>query len=186
MQQQVNGQTTNYLWDEFSLFGDVVLESDGGGALLASYTLGNGRMLSQSRGGVPSYYLQDGQGSTRALTDASGAVTDSSSYTAFGETYSQSSATPNTYLYTGQQYDAGTGLYNLRARYYNPGLGRFLSRDSAEVLYGNPVELNRYAYAANNPVNYYDPSGNISLTWGQLNRNSVKAASIAFPPVAKF
>ena len=116
-------------------------------------------MLSQSRGAVPSYYLQDGQGSTRALTDASGAITDSYSYTAFGETYSQSGATPNTYLFTGQQYDAGTGLYSLRARYYNPGLGRFLSRDSAEVLYGNPVELNRYAYAANNPVNYYDPSG---------------------------
>ncbi|MBZ0305708.1 MAG: hypothetical protein K8I82_06535 [Anaerolineae bacterium] len=70
--------------------------------------------------------------SVRMLTDEAGTVTDSYDYDAFGDFYTPQTAgtTPNHYLYTGQQYDAETGLYSLRARYYNPSDGRFLSRDS--------------------------------------------------------
>jgi len=116
-------------------------------------------LLSQTRSGAISYFLQDGQSSTRALTDNTGAITDTYSYTAFGELQSQSGSTTNSYLYTGQQFDSLTGLYDLRARYYNPGLGRFLSQDTYPVNFGSPLELNRYAYTANNPINAMDPSG---------------------------
>ena len=119
--------------------------------------------------------LHDGQGSTRALADESGAITDSYTYDAFGEIYEQSGTTENPYLYTGQQYDDLTGLYSLRARYYNPALGRFLSRDTASVLYDNPLELNRYVYAANNPINASDPTGNQALFERlNLDLNTVK------------
>jgi RHS repeat-associated protein len=47
----------------------------------------------------------------------------------------------------------------LWARYYDPAIGRFLSQDPYPVNTGNPMELNRYVYTANNPVNYTDPSG---------------------------
>lgn len=60
----------------------------------------------------------------------------------------------NRILYTGQQYDALTGQYYLRARYYNPILGRFMQED---VYQGDG--LNLYAYCGNNPVVYFDPSG---------------------------
>jgi len=75
-----------------------------------------------------------------------------------------STGTPNTdYLYTGQQFDTSTGLYSLRARYYDPGVGRFNSRDMWAYDFQNPMEFNRYVYAAGNPVNLVDPSGYDSI-----------------------
>lgn len=62
----------------------------------------------------------------------------------------------NRILYTGQQYDQISGQYYLRARYYNPVVGRFLQED---VYRGDG--LNLYAYCENNPVGYYDDEGNV-------------------------
>jgi RHS repeat-associated protein len=136
----------------------VVYETTG--SVSTSYVLAGSKLISQTQNGSTSFYLQDGQGSTRNLTDSTGNVTDSYSYTAFGEIYSQTGTTENKYLYTGQQYDAETNLYSLRARYYNPSNGRFLSQDKYAVNFNNPIELNRYGYAANSPINLSDPSGN--------------------------
>jgi len=154
-----SGTTTGYLWDEASAYGDVALETAGSGTPQASYTLGNSELLSQKRGASTSYYLRDGQNSTRALTDGSGSVTDRYSYDAFGTLQDRQGSTANPYLYTGQQYDTTTGLYNLRARYYNPADGRFLSRDTAGFDQSSPTNLNRYLYAASDPINGMDPSG---------------------------
>ncbi len=118
-QQTAGTQTTNYLWDQFSPYGDVIQESDGTGAPTASYVLGDTELLTQTRGTTTNYYLHDGQNSVRALTDVSGNVTDSYLYDAFGNTRAKTSTTVNSYQYTGQQFDSMTGLYDLRARYYN-------------------------------------------------------------------
>lgn len=157
--QTFDGEVTNYLWDEASPFGDVVLESDGSGATLASYILAGTQLISQTRSGATSYYLQDGQGSVRGLTNVSGTLIDSYAYSAFGEMLSHTGTTVNPYQYAGQQFDAATGLYNLRARYYDPADGRFLSQDVYPYNLANPIELNRYSYAANSPINYSDPTG---------------------------
>jgi RHS repeat-associated protein len=98
------------------------------------------------------YYLYDGLGSVAELTDDSGVVTDSYVYDVFGAVTSSTGSTANDWLFTGEQEDGETGLYFLRARYYDPETGRFLARD--------PLEFNqRYAYAGNNPVAYTDPAG---------------------------
>ncbi|MBZ0318912.1 MAG: hypothetical protein K8L91_21030 [Anaerolineae bacterium] len=159
VRQTVGSDTTNYLWDELSAYGDVVRETNGTGTELASYTLAGSQILGQTRSGVTSYYLSDGQGSTRALLNGTGDLTDTYAYTAFGEIYNQTGGTLNNYLYTGQQFDSLMGLYSLRARYYDPGVGRFVSRDTYPIDYQNPIELNRYGYTANNPINGYDPTG---------------------------
>ncbi|HEU0291250.1 MAG TPA: RHS repeat-associated core domain-containing protein, partial [Anaerolineales bacterium] len=163
--QTFNGQVTNSLWDEASPYGDVVLETNGSGSTLASYVLGGTQLISQTRGSTTSYFLQDGQGSTRALTNSSSTVTDTHSYTAFGELFNQTGSTTNSYLYTGQQFDSLTGLYSLRARYYNPAMGRFLSQDTYPYNFGNPIELNRYVYTANDPINAMDPSGHLLIEY---------------------
>jgi len=158
--RQTSGSTSlQYVWDEASQYGDVVSEFDSSDTLLTSYVLGNNELVSQKRGGVVSYYLQDAQNSVRTLTDFTGAVTDRYSYDAFGETRARVGSTPNDYRYAGQRFDSFSGLYNLRARLYEPSTGRFLSRDPAALDTGDPLELNRYVYTANNPINGSDPTG---------------------------
>jgi RHS repeat-associated protein len=115
-------------------------------------------VLSQTGSNQTLYLLKDVKHSTRLVTNASGSMTSTYYYNAFGEL--QNAGTLETkYLYTGQQFDESTGLYSLRARYYNPAEGRFQSRDTWAYNMQNPIELNRYVYTANNPVNWSDPSG---------------------------
>ncbi len=83
------------------------------------------------------------------------------------------------YLFARLQYDSATGLYSMRARYYDPGVGRFLSRDTWAINYANPVELNRYVYAANNPVRWSDPSGHFSFAEFKLLVQRVAVPAIA-------
>ncbi len=152
-------QVTNYLWDEASRYGDVVAETDGNGALLASYTLGGTELLWQERGGAISTYLHDGQGSVRSLADASGNITDRYAFSAFGSLQERIGTTVNSYYYTGQPFDTLTGLLYLRSRYYAVDAGRFLSRDTALIDVKAPADLNRYVYVGNNPINASDPRG---------------------------
>jgi RHS repeat-associated protein len=102
---------------------------------------------------VQTYYLQDGLGSTTGLTDGSGGVTDSYTYDVFGALRSQAGTSANPYRFTGEQNDP-TGLEYLRARYYDPALGRFLSRDLWPASAVNPQSRNRYIYVYNNPLRY--------------------------------
>ena len=106
------------------------------------------------------FYAKDVQGSTTNITDNTGACVQSYDYTDFGET-AQRIATDfeNEICYTGGIYDELTGLYYLNARYYNPDEGVFLSQDTYRGTEKNAECWNLYAYCANNPINYVDPSG---------------------------
>ena len=86
-------------------------------------------------------------------------VTDSYDYDVFGNKVNSTGATPNNYLYRGEQWDPDLGLYYLRARYYNPLTGRFMSRDPNEGKRWDPKSLHKYLYAAGDPVNAKDATG---------------------------
>jgi RHS repeat-associated protein len=62
-------------------------------------------------------------------------------------------------LYTGQRWEAGIGLYDYNARYYDPALGRFVQADSVVPSPHNSQSFNRYLYTLGNPLRYTDPSG---------------------------
>ena len=62
-------------------------------------------------------------------------------------------------LFTGEQRDPETGMYYLRARYYDPEIGRFITRDTWPGDQQRPMSLNKYMYAEGNPVVFVDPSG---------------------------
>ena len=88
------------------------------------------------------------------------AITDTYEYDAFGNLLNPASnGTPNNYLYRGEQYDPDLSLYYLRARYYNPITGRFMSRDPENGMVKDPRTLHKYLYASGDPVNRADPSG---------------------------
>jgi RHS repeat-associated protein len=90
-------------------------------------------------------------------------VTDTYEYDAFGNSFTVSGSTPNEFLYRGEQYDSDLGLYYLRARYYNPVTGRFMSKDSLGGLRSIPATLHKYLYAGADPVNRIDPQGRLEL-----------------------
>ena len=78
-------------------------------------------------------------------------------YDAFGNVVISEEKIRNIFKFTGEQYDQLTGQYYLKARYYNPVIGRFTQMDT---YLGDG--LNLYAYVQNNPVRYVDPRGHIS------------------------
>ncbi|HKP95220.1 MAG TPA: DUF6531 domain-containing protein [Fibrobacteria bacterium] len=150
-----------YLIDPLLLYGQVIAETDGSNSLVAEYVVGLDR-VSLRRSGAAHYYLADGQGSTRLLTDSTGTATDSTVYTAFGETLFSSGSTPNAYLYTGEQFDGSAGLYNLRARQMDPKTGRFASVDPYAGKVGKPISQHSYLYADQSPLSKFDPTGRMS------------------------
>ncbi len=167
----VDGVTTDYLVDQNRDYTQV-LEERVDGSLTVNYVYGLD-LISQERGGQTSFYLVDGLGSTTALTDASGNLTDTYTYDAFGETSGRSGSTENNYLFAGEQFDREVGQYYLRQRYYNQGTGRFSRRDSYEGKYNEPLTLHKYIYANNSPVVFIDPSGYASIQEGNDVHNAL-------------
>src|SRR5579863_9205385 len=159
----VGGVTTKYLVDEMNPTGyPQVFDELVGGAVTRTYTYGLQRISEEqqiSSSWTPSFYGYDGGGTVRQLTNIAGAVTDSYEFDAFGNLVASTGTTPNAYLYRGEQYDPDLGLYYLRARYYNPITGRFMSRDPEDGKRTDPKTLHKYLYAGGDPVNAKDPTG---------------------------
>jgi len=155
----VSSGTTMYLVDDLNPTGlPQVVDEIVGGAVQRTFTYGLQRISENqfvSSGWTPSFYEYDGEGSVRQLTGSAGSPTDTYEYDAFGNEINHTGTTANNYLYRGEQYDPDLSLYYLRARYYNPLTGRFLSVDS-QASEGQ----RRYEYAAADPVNGMDPTGN--------------------------
>jgi RHS repeat-associated protein len=171
----VNGVTTQYLVDDLNPTGypQVIEEltgSIGAGVVTRTYTYGLQRIsenLSPSLTGnnawTPSFYVYDGAGSVRQLTNSTGVVTNEYEYDAYGNSFTKAGTTPNNYLYRGEQYDSDLGLYYLRARYYNPATGRFMGRDPEDGIPTDPASVHKYLYAKGDSVNLIDPMGRLSI-----------------------
>jgi RHS repeat-associated protein len=169
----VGGVTTSYLVDTQSPTGyaQVIQENFSGGRgtsyeLSHTYVYGleqiserlyylqNSNALYQTF-----YYVHDGHGSVRALTDPTGTVTDTYDYDAFGSLIHSTGTTPNNYLFASEQYDPDLSLYYNRARYLNTSSGRFWSMDTTEGKDETPSSLHKYLYCSGDPLNKSDQSG---------------------------
>jgi RHS repeat-associated protein len=148
--------------------GQCVADLDASGRPIRSYTWGPGvdnllAVTVYGAGATNSYYaVKDHLGSVHALIDSSGELVASYTYDAWGNLLSATinySLLPITFscrfLFQGREYSAATGLYNFRARWYAPELGRWLSPDPIGFEGG----LNLYEFCGNNPVNFRDPGG---------------------------
>jgi RHS repeat-associated protein len=159
--------TTWYVQDSNYAYAQVIeaYESVGAGPkrLTATYTFADD-LVSQTRydeAGNPStsFVQMDGFGSTRWLTDSTGAITDEVDYDAFGNTVRRSGSTEVEHLYRGERFDALLDAYDLRARLYMPGNGRFLTQDTFAGYALAPQSLHKYTYGHADPVSNTDPSG---------------------------
>jgi RHS repeat-associated protein len=162
--ETVAGVTTQYLVDTQNPTGYAqVVDELQNGAVVRRYSWGLELISKLETGNSKlSFYGFDGHGSVRFLTDATGAVTDTYDYDAFGNLINQTGSTPNNYLFAGEQYDPAMALYYNRARYLNTATGRFWSMDNDDEDFFDPVSLHRYLYASGNPVRYGDPSGHFA------------------------
>ena len=154
----VSGTTYQYHYS-----GDkVIYITDGNNNILNEFSYDpQGNPATMAYNGATYYYHVDGHGNITALTDASGNTAAQYTYDAWGNILTQSGtvASTNPLRYSGYMYDGATGLYYLMARYYDPGVGRFITRDTFHGFENEPQSLNQYAYCHNNPVVYVDPSG---------------------------
>jgi RHS repeat-associated protein len=166
--QTTHNGTYTYVNDVARILPTVVNEQGPDGNIDYGY----GRGLIESYSASFNYFYQyDGVGSVVALTDTKGKLQASYAYDAWGN---QVLALPdvrtkNKFRFTGQALDPGTGLYYLRARYYDPSVGRFISRDPVGGLSRVPLSNNRYAYTLNNPLHFVDPSGYAPEVPGDLS-----------------
>lgn len=171
----VNGATTNFVTTADNR---EVLEYDGAsGAILRwfAYGLGANDVLNQINvaAATRSTLLPDIQGSVIASVDSATATLTKIGYLPYGRS---GTTAPTSFGYTGQRYDAESGLYYYRARHYSPALGRFLQPDPI----GTSGGINLYAYVGNDPLNLIDPSGNIGFTFsigalGEIGLSSIFA-----------
>ena len=184
VRKNVGATATRYLVDELNPTGySQAVDELVNGNVLRSYTYGLQRISQDWAPPSPTahFYVYDGHGSVRALTDIAGVVTDVYEYDAFGNLVAGFGNTANVNLYAGEQFDVDLGLYYLRARWYRGSTGRFLTGDAFEGVQCNPISQNRYLFADQNPTNRLDPSGHFSraLTWAAVLPPTFVAAATA-------
>ncbi|MFZ2095373.1 MAG: SBBP repeat-containing protein, partial [Anaerolineales bacterium] len=122
-----------------------------------TYLYGEGRIGEKQPAGWQ-YYTNDGLGSLRQLTDNTGAVTLAKGYEPYGEVLDSAGSSTSSFGYTGEWTDS-TGLVYLRARYYDPMVGRFVTGDTWGGDMNQPMSYNAWLYTFANPINLTDPTG---------------------------
>lgn len=181
---------------------DLVAEMDGGNNTLARYSYSGVQtddILSAdvSSAGVAAglapasgrfYFLKDSSGSITEIVNSSGTIMQQYSYNAFGKVSSVldgsganvtgSAPIKTAFAFIGRELDAETGFYYVRARYYDPSIGRFMQEDPNPGVMSSPLSMvNKYIYAHNSPTRFKDPRGRD--IWDEIGKGiSVIAGAI--------
>jgi len=164
----VDGNQTVHVWDGQNM----VLETGGNGQVKDVYTRGLNLIKSNENG----YYVYNGHGDVVSIVDGNGLITKTYDYDAFGVETDKNETDLNPFRYCGEYTDLETGSIYLRARYYNPVTGGFMSED--------PIRdgLNWYIYANNNPVRYGDRDGLRTYIINGINNSGTGSP----PPIERF
>ena len=158
----VNGVTTSYTYVD----GRVTHETNGTDTIHYRYDT-NGTLLSMNLNGTEYYYLYNGQRDVIGLYDANGNVVVEYTYDAWGKPLTTTGSLASTvgaknpYRYRGYRYDAESGLYSLKTRYYSPEVKRFISSDDGFYENNGIFKNNLYIYCCNSPLLHRDDSGHV-------------------------
>lgn len=153
----------NYAYDGDGLRSDLLWDTSTDLPLIVGDSAGlyisgpDGLPLTQlTFDGKQRYYHHDQLGSTRAITDSTGTISARYSFDSYGNTTDSSGSTNNPFGYAGQYTDRASGLIYMRARWYDPATGQFITSDPIGSASG---ETHLYRYAGGDPANMVDPSG---------------------------
>ena len=164
--------TTEYLYDLTQEYYQVISETTtyaNGTSATTAYAYGLERIAAYSENGV-TRYVYDGRGSVAQTVNVPvagkavssnlpdvGVQVQTFSYTAYGE--QMGGVKVSGFTYNAEAYDAATGMLNLRARQYEPAVGRFSGKDMMRGYTMLTISIHRYLYTYNNPINWIDPDG---------------------------
>jgi len=147
--------SSTYVGQIYEVHGSTTIQYISAGSILVAMKTSSGNLF---------YYLPDHLGSTSLLVDHLQGSVRNNQYGPFGGFFNTTGTQDSDYKFTGQRVDIRPDLYYFNARYYDPILGQFITPDPA-LLQGqkqyllNPLNLNAYTYAYNNPLRNTDPTG---------------------------
>jgi len=180
----------------FAYDADNLIETvNSSGGVVARYTQDRDidEPLAMMRGTITDYYEQDGIGSVTSLSSFAGALVQTYTYDSFGSTTNSSGSLTNFFRYAAREFDTETNLYDYRARYYDPGAGRFIKEDPIQFGSGDP---NFYDYVENDATNYTDPTGRLrypgtnwcgpNWTGGRVEEYDPAHANLYKPPTNRY
>lgn len=152
------GQTTRYYYDG----ANIIAEGTVTGSNVthkASYIRGKQLETRVDASRSKSYYVLNGHGDVVGLVDGAGKPLNTYTYDIWGAPITTQETISQPFRYSGEYWDNSTGLQYLRARWYDPSVGRFMGEDTYEGELTNPLSQNLYTYGHNNPIKFIDPSG---------------------------
>jgi RHS repeat-associated protein len=172
-----SGVVTNQIWSGDNIICDDVVENNS--SIFKTYIQGNdteAMITNVENTTVYNFYanIYNGRGDVVKSMQLGGSTSESYQFDAFGNNTSDATYTiPNPFLYSGEYTDSETGKQYLRARYYDPTIGRFTQEDTYWGSEDSQFSLNLYTYCAQNPVMYKDPSGHILILRGTINQRNI-------------
>ena len=151
-------EDTTYTYNTNAKLSMLLMKTTNG--VVTKYVYGKGLIGEEVSGAFKTYHF-DCRGSTIALTDASGNITDTFAYDTYGKLISRTGTSKVIFGYNGRDgvVTDDNGLIYMRARYYSPAMKRFINADIIPGKLSNAITLNRFAYANGNPVSFVDPFG---------------------------
>ena len=157
-------EDTTYTYDTNCKLSKLLTKTTDG--VVTKYVYGNGLIGEETNSTFRTYHF-DFRGSTVAITDSNGTITDTFAYDTYGKLISRTGTSKVIFGYNGRDgvVTEDNGLIYMRARYYSPDMRRFVNADIIHGDISNAVTLNRYAYANGNPVSNTDPFGLWSWDW---------------------
>ncbi|MFS0724084.1 RHS repeat domain-containing protein [Paenibacillus sp. 1P07SE] len=153
VERKHNGVTTRYYYDGDQIIAEGTVGGNGNVAEVATYIRsGTELILRDDAYENKGYYLHNGHGDVTEMLAINGQVLNQYEYDIWGKPLRIQAPMDNPFLYSGEYWDDTTQLQYLRARWYDPSVGRFINEDTYEGELNNPLSQNLYTYVHNNPV----------------------------------
>ncbi|GLX65669.1 S8 family serine peptidase [Paenibacillus glycanilyticus] len=163
-ERNYNNDKTRYYYYLGNIIAEGTVKSDNTVSLKGRYLYGMGLISKMDKEDNKFYYLTNGHGDVVEIINSLGGIENQYKYDVWGNPTTIKESVSNPFKYSGEYWDEDIALQYLGARWYDPGIGRFISEDTYEGTLSNSLSLNLYTYVENNPLGYVDPTGHLKVS----------------------